>query len=137
MTQTAVLMSIKPEYANMIFDGRKTIELRRVCPKVRQGDLVLVYASGPRKALVGVFEVQEVVSAPPASLCRAWLTESGVTKDVFLTYFSGRETAFGIRIGKTWRLPAARPLKTLRRLRGGFRPPQSYRYLRAGEFDLL
>lgn len=134
MTQAAVLMSIKPEYANMIFDGRKTIELRRVCPKVQQGDLVLVYASGSRKALVGAFEVEEVVSASPASLCRKWLSQSGITKDAFLTYFTGRDVAFGIRIGKTWELPTASTLKTLRRRRGGFRPPQSYRYLRAGEF---
>ena len=134
MTQTAVLMSIKPEYADMIFAGRKTIELRRVCPRVKQGDLVLLYVSGSRKALVGGFEVEEVVTAPPALLHSCWGTHSGVTKDTFLSYFSGKEMAFGIRIGKTWQLPSAQSLNSLRKRGGGFCPPQSYRYLRAGEF---
>jgi hypothetical protein len=42
MSQRAVLISIKPMYADLIFAGTKTIELRRVCPKVGPGDLVLV-----------------------------------------------------------------------------------------------
>ena len=134
MTHTSVLMSIRPEYADMIFAGRKTIELRRVCPKVKPGDLVLVYVSGSRKALVGGFEVAGIEAAAPAALCRKWLTQSGVTEEVFFSYFSGREMAFGIRIGKTWQLPSAPSLKALRRRPGGFSPPQSYRYLRAGEF---
>ena len=58
-----VLLSIKPKYADKIFNGTKTVELRRICPKVTEGDLILVYVSSPVKALVGEFEVKKIVEA--------------------------------------------------------------------------
>ena len=78
-------MSIKPKYANLIFAGTKTIELRRVCPKVGLGDLVLVYVSSPRMALVGGFEVAGIVSGEPQTLCKKWQPQSGVEKKPFST----------------------------------------------------
>lgn len=137
MSKTAVLMSIKPEYAEMIFDGRKTIELRRVCPKVARGDLVLVYVSGPKMALVGGFEVEGVVSSHPAQLRKEVLFESGVSTAVFDAYFKGSDVAYGIKIGRTWQLEKPTHLRALRRRKGGFQPPQSYRYIRSGEFASL
>lgn len=134
MSDRAVLMSIKPRYADMIFAGTKTVELRRVCPKIKQGDLVLVYVSGPRMALVGGFVVDGIVAATPAALCRSHLTQSGLNQDAFLNYFEGTTHAYGILIGRTWKFEEATELAVLRRRKGGFQPPQSYRYVRHGEF---
>lgn len=130
-------MSIKPKYADLIFAGTKTIELRRVCPKVGPGDLVLVYVSSPRMALVGGFEVAGIVSDKPQTLCEKWQAQSGVEKETFLHYFQGAVMAYGILIGRTWMLPAAAELKALRRRKGGFHPPQSYRYLGSEELVKL
>ncbi len=137
MNQRAVLMSIKPKYADLIFAGTKTIELRRVCPKVEPGDLVLVYVSSPRMALVGGFEVAEIVSDEPQTLCKKWQPQSGVEKETFLHYFQGAATAYGILIGRTWQFESATELKTLRRRKGGFHAPQSYRYVGSEEFEKL
>lgn len=130
-------MSIKPKYADLIFAGTKTIELRRVCPKVEPGDLVLVYVSSPRMALVGGFEVAGIVSDNPHALCKKWLTQSGIGKETFLHYFRDAATAYGILIDRTWMFPAATELKALRRRKGGFHPPQSYRYVESEEFAKL
>lgn len=137
MSKLAVLMSIKPKYADLIFDGTKTIELRRICPKVEPGGLVLVYVSSPRMALVGGFEVEGIVEDSPSTMCKTWLRHSGLDRKTFLGYFGGAATAYGILIGRTWQLEAAAELKTLRRRKGGFQPPQSYRYLRQCEFQSL
>jgi predicted transcriptional regulator len=137
MSQRAVLMSIKPKYADLIFAGTKTIELRRVCPKISPGDLVLVYVSSPRMALVGGFEVAGVVSDKPQTLCKKWQPQSGVEKETFLHYFQGAAKAYGILIGRTWQFESATELKTLRRRKGGFHPPQSYRYVGSEELGKL
>lgn len=134
MSDRAVLMSIKPRYADMIFAGTKTIELRRVCPKIGPGDLVLVYVSGPRMALVGGFVVEGVVSDTPDELSRRHLKHTGLTQEAFQSYFEGTAQAYGILIGHTWQMEQATELATLRRRKGGFQPPQSYRYVRHGEF---
>ena len=137
MSNRAVLMSIKPKYADLIFAGTKTIELRRVCPKVGLGDLVLVYVSGPRMALVGGFEVAGIVSAEPQSLCREWQPHSGVEEETFLNYFQDCTTAYGILISRTWQFESATELKALRRRKGGFNPPQSYLYVGSEELVKL
>jgi predicted transcriptional regulator len=50
----------------MIFDGNKRVELRRVRPRhLNEGDLILVYATSPEKALLGVLEVEKVVEMSP------------------------------------------------------------------------
>ncbi len=135
MSNRAVLMSIKPKYADLIFAGTKTIELRRICPKVGPGDLVLVYVSSPKMPLVGGFEVAGIVSGDPLSLCKKWQAQSGVKQETFLHYFQGAATAYGILIGRTWQFESATELKALRRRKGGFHPPQSYRYV--GSEELL
>jgi predicted transcriptional regulator len=63
-----LLISIKPEYANKIFEGSKTVELRRVRPRLREDDIVIVYASCPEKALVGWFEVEDIIEEHPNKL---------------------------------------------------------------------
>ena len=130
-------MSIKPKYADLIFAGTKTIELRRICPKVVPGDLVLVYVSSPRMALVGGFEVAGIVSGEPFAICKKWQEHSGVEKETFLHYFQGSSTAYGILIGRTWQFESATELKALRRRKGGFHPPQSYRYVGSEELVKL
>lgn len=138
MSKRAVIMSIKPKYADLIFAGTKTIELRRVCPKVGPGDLVLVYVSSPRMALVGGFEVAGIVSDDPNLLCKKWQAHSGVEKETFLHYFQGAATAYGILISRTWQFESATELKALRCRKGGFHPPQSYRYVGSKELiDLM
>lgn len=50
-----ILMSIKPRFWKMIREGKKTYELRRLCPYISTGDHVVVYASSPISAVVGSF----------------------------------------------------------------------------------
>ena len=41
-----VLLSVRPKYAEKIFERTKTVELRRIRPKLlEEGDLVLLYVS--------------------------------------------------------------------------------------------
>lgn len=133
MSNRAVLMSIKPKYADLIFAGTKTIELRRVCPKIGPGDLVLVYVSSPRMALVGGFEVAGIVSGAPPALCKKWQPQSGVEIENFLHYFQGASTAYGILIARTWQFETPTALTALRSRKEGFHPPQSYRYVEGEE----
>ena len=127
MNPTALLLSIKPPYADAIFSGAKTIELRRVKPRVGCGDLVMVYVSSPRCSLEGAFEVAEVIELSPAALWRKYSRETGIARESFNSYFEGCEIAYGIRIKKAWKLTPV----SLARLRASkLRPPQSYQYVR-------
>ena len=127
-TNHALLLSIRPRFADMIFAGKKTVELRRVKPRVKAGDLVVVYASGTTKGMVGAFEVDGITAGAPSSIWRKFNGRSGLTKQEFDSYFAKASVGYAIRIGKLWEIYEPVPLKTLRKRRTGFRPPQSYHY---------
>lgn len=116
-----------------IFSGTKTIELRRIRPRVTSGDLVIVYASGSQKALVGAFQVANVIVASPSIIWQRFGLKSGLTKTEFDNYFTDLEIGFGIEVARTWKLAVPVELATLRLQLGGFHAPQSYRYLNIAE----
>ncbi|ODB82369.1 hypothetical protein A3194_19125 [Candidatus Thiodiazotropha endoloripes] len=128
MKNKAVLISIKPKYVSLISDGKKKYELRRKCPKVTEGDLVLVYESSPTMCLVGAFLVGEIIQKSPTILWKEIGGDSGVSRKQFLGYFSGCKVASAIEITKYWELENRISLGKLREI-SNIEPPQSYRYL--------
>lgn len=62
MPNNILLLSIKPEYADKILAGKKTVELRRVRTRLEAGDLVLVYVTSPQQNLVASLEVERVIT---------------------------------------------------------------------------
>jgi predicted transcriptional regulator len=125
----ALLLSIRPEFAEQIFAGTKTVELRRIRPRVKEGDIVVVYASGDTKALFGAFRVAGVVEDSPKIIWRRYGQVTGISKREFDEYFGGTASGFAIEVSHSWRLPVPIALPTLRKNRPGFRPPQGYHYL--------
>lgn len=129
----ALLISIRPKFVELIFEGFKTVELRRVRPRLQAGDSVVVYASGSTMAIVGGFEVEGVTEATPKYIWQKYNGGSGLQKDEFNSYFDGKTTGYAIQIGKRWKLSCPISLQTLRQLHAGFRPPQSYHYWKLDE----
>lgn len=128
MTQRAVILSIKPKYAEKIFKGTKTIELRRVCPKIKQGDLVIVYVSSPVKAVMGTLIVEQIIEASATELWEVVKSKAGVSQIEFDNYFRNSKKAFAIEIQEAWELAVPIKLNTLKEVCQGFRPPQNYCY---------
>jgi predicted transcriptional regulator len=124
----ALLLSIRPSFAAAIFARTKTVELRRVKPRLQVGDLVVIYASGTTRGIVGAFEVAGLTEATPKYIWRKHNGGSGLAKEEFDRYFAGAHRGYAIRIGKLWKHPIPILLGTLRKRRTGFRPPQGYHY---------
>jgi predicted transcriptional regulator len=129
MPKHALLISVRPRLAGMIFAGSKTVELRRIRPRVGKGDLVFVYVSSPIKALAGAFEVGDVVSDTPRSIWRRFNGGAGLSKREFDDYYEGTQKAFAIIIHQQWKLPIPVRLAKLRQRKDGFHPPQCYHYI--------
>lgn len=129
MTNKMLLLSVKPEHARKIFAGSKTVELRRVRPKLTEGDLVVVYVSSPIKAIMGAFEVGKIYAGSPMGLWKKVKDQSGLTWSEYSSYFVNAEIAYGLEIKKAWIYKAPIKLDSIRKLWDDFNPPQSYRYL--------
>ena len=130
MIERALLIAIRPRFADMIFKGEKTVELRRVRPKIENGDLALVYVSSPIMALRGGFEVEKVISETPETLWTLIGNKAGISRSEFLAYFTGKKIAHALVIKRAWELPAPVRLGRIRSWTISSRPPQSYHYIR-------
>lgn len=132
-----LLLSIHPRFADAIFAGTKTVELRRQVPRVLPGEEVLVYSTVPIAAVIGSFTVEDVVKLPLRELWRCTSSFAEVTRDIFDSYFMGLEAGVGIRIRCATRFQSPVSLIALRKLWPGFHPPQNFRYLGPSEVDSL
>lgn len=125
----ALLVSVKPVYADLLLSGAKTVELRRVRPQVKPGCPVLLYASSPQMAMVGTARVSAITCDSPDAIWNQFSDQVGIDYTTFAGYFAGTGNAVAITLADVEPLPALVPLAELRRRISGFRPPQSFRYL--------
>jgi predicted transcriptional regulator len=130
-TGRAVLLSIKPRYAELILAREKTIELRRSWPASGIGVMVL-YSSAPIQRIVGLALVDSVRET---SLEELWHLSSkfggGVTRDELYEYFAGKKLAYGVMIKSVEKAEMEVDPKDLF---PKFVPPQSFSYLRPAEY---
>lgn len=134
-SKKSVLLSIRPEHARKIFNGTKTVELRRTCPRVTKGDLILIYVSSPVKALGGFFRVSQIIKETPERLWPLVSAYAGISKPEFDNYYSGASIGFGINIDRVRKFKNPISLAWLKAKWPGFLPPRSYRYIGRGGFD--
>jgi len=120
-----VVLSIKPEFANKIFEGTKKYEFRRTIFKNPNVTKVVVYASSPIQKVIGEFEIDRIITDDLETLWNKTKKHSGISEDFFFEYFDNKEHGFAIKIKNT-RL-YNRP-KCIREDYNLF-PPQSFLYL--------
>lgn len=125
----ALLLSIKHQHAIKIISGEKIVELRRKCPKVNHGDILLLYVPSPVKALIAVIRVDHIVSGNLDILWRLVKCDAGVTRSEFENYFSGVSRGWGIYLDKVLELKVPVTLSLLKERIPNFHPPQAYQYL--------
>ena len=121
-----VLLSIKPEFANLIFEGSKRFEFRKSIFKNNDIKTVVVYASSPVQKVIGEFEIEHIISDDLDSLWAKTKKFAGISRAYFDEYYVDKEIGFAIKIKKTKKY--RNPLCLKKDL--GLLPPQSFLYLR-------
>lgn len=122
------LLSIKPEFAEKIFSGKKSFEFRKSA--FRQAvSQVIVYVTFPVCRIIGEFEVEEILQDSPEILWKKTKNRAGVSKKFFFQYFSGKEYAVAIKIGNIKKYP--KEIDPYKKYGATFVPPQSFRYIKS------
>lgn len=136
-TDRALLLSLKPTFAELLLSGEKTVELRRVRPRAAAGTLAIVYASTPVRAVLGTCTVADIGEEHPSVIWRLHGPRTGLRWHEFNEYFLGQGSAVAITVIAPCRLDEPVPLRVLRAGPYGFSPPQSFRYLTPHQTDAL
>ena len=104
-----ILLSIKPEYANKIFDGQKHYEYRKRIPK-KEVSKIVVYSSAPEQAVIGEIEVIKTLKMKPTPLWNSTKANAGISRSKYRKYFSGCTMAYAIVIGSIEKYPTSKSL---------------------------
>lgn len=121
---TAILLSIKPEFVERIFDGVKKFEFRKTVAN-RQVDRIFIYSSAPVMRVVGYVQVCGVLGDMPEQLWEKTKGAAGITREFFDSYFAGRDIAYAYVLGDVVRYDAPKKLSDF-----GLRAaPQGFVYL--------
>ena len=121
-----ILMSIRKKYCEAIFDGRKTIELRKTKPITLFPCRVFVYESRGCGMVVGEFVCHAVERANIELIWRLYSGVVCVSRGEFDEYYGGSDVGCAWHIRDAVRYDAPVPLSEF----GMCRPPQSWCYLR-------
>ncbi|PUA17323.1 ASCH domain-containing protein [Glaciimonas sp. PCH181] len=130
----AIVLSIKPKYAELILAGTKTVELRRMWAAEQVG-MIVIYASSPVCRLVGRVNVQDVVRAAPSTLWKHSVQRGGgLTRRELFDYFSGKDAGYAVLLDDVVKFEKMiEPQAVIE----NFSAPQSFRYLSAAEIRKL
>lgn len=124
----ALVLSLKPRFAQAILAGTNTVEVRRVMPRLTVPTLALLYASSSARALVGTCVVRSVSRYPVDELWYLHGAGTAPSRTEFDAYLQGRDSGVALLLESAEPLAAPIPLHTLRQAHG-FRPPQSFAYV--------
>lgn len=120
-----VLLSIKPNFAELIFDGTKKYEFRKTIFKNLDVKTVVVYASAPIQRVIGEFEIANILRESPDLLWEMTKEHSGISEKSFFDYFYQRKQAFAIKVKNPKLYKKSKDLKDTYNTV----PPQSFRYI--------
>lgn len=121
-----VLLSIKPEYVEKIFNGEKKFEYRKSIFADKSIKNIVVYSTMPVGKIVGEFTVEKILLDSPESIWDETKEESDVQEHFFYQYFNGRRNAYAIKISNPMLYEKLIDPKEKDR---SFMPPQSFRYI--------
>lgn len=121
-----VLLSIKPEFADKIFSGKKQFEFRKSLFKRSEVNCIVIYVTLPVGKVMGEFNIESIIEDTPSNVWEETKAAAGITRKFFHSYFEGRERAFAIKIGEIKKYDE--PLE-LSALGSNIFAPQSFRYL--------
>ena len=125
--ENGLLMSIKPKYAGMILEGRKSVEIRKRFARKWTGRTMGIYSSRPVAALVGEARIKDVVVGKPNWIWDRFKAATGCTREEFKEYIGLTEEAYAILLEDVLAYAPEAPLAWVSGLlEKKLIPPQSY-----------
>ena len=127
LSQTEVLIAIKPEHAAAIYSGQKRYELRKAIPK-RVPRIIFLYETDGTSAVTGHVVVSRIFGGSPDAIWNS-ISDGGISKERFFNYFRQQKSGVAFEIENFCKYK--RPLKfsEIQEIQVGFKAPQNFLYL--------
>ncbi len=121
-----ILISINPEYVDLILKKIKRFEYRKA---VAKADIksIIVYSTYPEMKVVAEVKIDGIIEDTPEGLWEKTHKNGGVDKIFFDAYFEGRKKAYAYILGEVKKFAEPKLLKDFNVQHA----PQSFVYINA------
>lgn len=124
---TEFIISLKPEYLDLMLSGEKTIELRkRPLHLLSENSNVWVYGTLPLGAIAALATVKNVLRMSPVAAWKSYRTQIAITKKEYSDYVADSEHVSLVFWEKVKPLSKDFSLSEIRQKDPCFQPPQFY-----------
>ena len=120
-----ILLSIKPEFVEKIFNGEKRFEFRKQIPK-KQFNKVFIYESSPTQNIVGWFRVGNIIKGHPDDIWGNCKDNSGILESQYYQYCNGNTRIYALELKEVHKFDE--PINPFDFV-SDFTPPQNFSYL--------
>ena len=120
------ILSLKPQYVELILSGKKTVELRNRVVRMEPGTVIWIYATRPVGGIVALAELDSIVHDTPAEIWIRYEREMCIDRDHFDSYINNRGAVSALILSSVRELKQSMTLDWIRRSTGNFQPPQFY-----------
>jgi predicted transcriptional regulator/ribosomal protein S18 acetylase RimI-like enzyme len=124
-----LLMSLRPEFAELVLQGRKTIEFRRRFSRKYEGATIVFYITRPVKQFMFTATVTQVDHRQKEKLWEIYREDGGISQTLFDQYFSGTTYGYAIHLSNVTKIPAQLDLERAQEFSPKLRAPQSFQRL--------
>ena len=121
---STILLSIKPEYVERIFEGTKKYEFRKHLAQ-KNISKIIIYSTFPEMKIVGEVQVVSTLSMAKTPLWEVTKKEAGISRSKYRKYFEKCHTAHAYVLGNTKKYDTPKTLAEY----GISQAPQSFIYL--------
>jgi predicted transcriptional regulator len=126
VTLEAIILSIKPEYAERIINGVKKYEYRKIIAR-KEVNKIYIYATYPVMKIIGEVSIDgDILKGSPTAIWERTKQNSGISRSKYRLYFKGKKYAYAYPLGKITRYDSPKHLSDF----GLSQPPQSFVYVR-------
>jgi len=120
-----LLLAIKPRFSRLIFEEKKTIELRKRMPKITVKHAI-IYETSPSKKITGIFKIKKMYKKSTKKLLKL-SRKAQVSRKFMKKYYEGHENGTAIEVEEVFELDNHISIEKLRE--HNITIPQDYRYL--------
>ena len=119
-----MLISIKPEYVENIFNGSKKYEYRKIRCKQDIGKII-IYSTYPIMKVVGEAKVEKILEDSPDRIWEKTKKYSGIDLNFYQKYFKDRSKAIAYKLTNIKKYDSPKELSSY----GIKAAPQSFVYI--------
>lgn len=127
-----VIISLKPEYGELVLSGSKTVELRNRVVRIESGTTLWIYVTRPVGKIVAQARVRSVVYDSPPAIWTRYCEQMCIDQEGFADYVGGRDQVSALVLEDVRKMDTPITVGSIRRVVGAFHPPQFYARITPG-----